>query len=339
MRRQGAGLLLAPRSRDALARVLRRGEQAILLLNRRGYAGYVHCDTCGHALMCADCELSLTYHRRDRQAPLSPLRPRLRAAGGVSLVRRGAAHARGPGHRTARPGATNTGAGRPGVPHGLRRGRGRRPHADHPPDASGPPHRGSLWVPRWWRKVTTSPTSPWWWWLTPMWGCTSPTSEPPSGRSSCSPRWPAEQGVRTAPAGSWCRPGIPTVPCIRMALERDEEGFYREELAIRERLGYPPFADLIRLVTSSTGAEQAQGAARHLLEGLSPHFGSGELHGPASLPRLRGRYRWQVVVAARRGERARTLVGQGARTAGGAVSPARRHPSGGCRSSVVRLNV
>ncbi len=102
----------------------------------------------------------------------------------------------------------------------------------------------------------------------------------------------------------------PAVPCIRMALERDEEGFYREELAIRERLGYPPFADLIRLVTSSTGADQAQGAARHLVEGLSRHFGSEELHGPASLPRLRGRYRWQVVVAARRGERARALVGR-----------------------------
>jgi hypothetical protein len=67
MRRQGAGLLLAPRSRDALAEVLRKGEQAIILLNRRGFAGYVHCETCGHVLMCADCELSLTYHKGERR--------------------------------------------------------------------------------------------------------------------------------------------------------------------------------------------------------------------------------------------------------------------------------
>jgi primosomal protein N' (replication factor Y) len=65
MRRQGEGLLLAPRAREALAEALRAGDQAILLLNRRGYAGYVHCDACGHVLMCTDCELSLTFHRRD----------------------------------------------------------------------------------------------------------------------------------------------------------------------------------------------------------------------------------------------------------------------------------
>jgi primosomal protein N' (replication factor Y) len=113
-------------------------------------------------------------------------------------------------------------------------------------------------------------------------------------------------------AGRAVRPGRvlvqtwnPDVPCIRMALERDEEGFYLEELAIRERLGYPPYADLIRLVTSSAQAERAQAAGRHLVEGLSPHFAGSELHGPAPLPRLRNRHRWHVVVASSRGERAR----------------------------------
>ena len=66
MRRQGGGALLAPYAREALAATLRRSEQAILLLNRRGYAGYVHCDLCGHVMMCASCELSLTFHGRVR---------------------------------------------------------------------------------------------------------------------------------------------------------------------------------------------------------------------------------------------------------------------------------
>ena len=121
MRRQGAGLLLAPRSRQALAEVLRSGEQAIILLNRRGFAGYVHCETCGHVLMCADCELSLTYHQGERRSALPPLRAGLSAAGGLSEVRRGAAHPGGAGHRAARRGTAPLVPGRPGVPHGLRR--------------------------------------------------------------------------------------------------------------------------------------------------------------------------------------------------------------------------
>ena len=67
MRRQGGGQLLAPICQDALAQTLRAGEQAILLLNRRGYAGHVHCDLCGHVMTCTDCELSLTYHSRERR--------------------------------------------------------------------------------------------------------------------------------------------------------------------------------------------------------------------------------------------------------------------------------
>ena len=56
-------------SRDlqaALALVLDRGEQAMLLLNRRGQATYVFCRDCGYALECSRCDTPLTYHRFDR---------------------------------------------------------------------------------------------------------------------------------------------------------------------------------------------------------------------------------------------------------------------------------
>jgi len=102
----------------------------------------------------------------------------------------------------------------------------------------------------------------------------------------------------------------PDVPCIRMALAGEEEAFYREELAMRQRLGYPPYAELVRLVTSSPDALKAQAAARHLVERMATYFPNGELHGPAPLPRLRGRHRWQIMVAARQGERARTIIRQ-----------------------------
>lgn len=42
---------------------LDRGEQIILFLNRRGYAGFVSCRSCGHVFKCRHCEISMTAHR------------------------------------------------------------------------------------------------------------------------------------------------------------------------------------------------------------------------------------------------------------------------------------
>ncbi|MBX6395017.1 MAG: primosomal protein N' [Alicyclobacillaceae bacterium] len=42
---------------------LSRGEQAVILMNRRGYATFVLCRACGHVMRCPDCDISLTYHR------------------------------------------------------------------------------------------------------------------------------------------------------------------------------------------------------------------------------------------------------------------------------------
>jgi primosomal protein N' (replication factor Y) len=47
---------------EALREVLQRGEQAILFLNRRGAATYVFCRECGYTLKCPRCETPLTYH-------------------------------------------------------------------------------------------------------------------------------------------------------------------------------------------------------------------------------------------------------------------------------------
>ncbi|MDP2480701.1 MAG: primosomal protein N' [Candidatus Palauibacterales bacterium] len=59
-------LVLSRRLGDALARCLDRGEQAILLLNRRGYSTFVQCMECGKVWSCPRCNVSLTYHR-DRE--------------------------------------------------------------------------------------------------------------------------------------------------------------------------------------------------------------------------------------------------------------------------------
>lgn len=65
MRRQpGAGRrLLSGPLRDKLSEVLGRGEQAILLLNRRGYSNFIFCPRCRHTLRCRNCDVTLTFHR------------------------------------------------------------------------------------------------------------------------------------------------------------------------------------------------------------------------------------------------------------------------------------
>jgi primosomal protein N' (replication factor Y) len=45
-----------------MGELLRRGEQAILFLNRRGTASHVFCRNCGHVIRCPRCESPLTYH-------------------------------------------------------------------------------------------------------------------------------------------------------------------------------------------------------------------------------------------------------------------------------------
>ncbi|MBI4513835.1 MAG: primosomal protein N' [Gemmatimonadetes bacterium] len=60
----GGPVILSEPLVTAIAECLHRGEQAILLLNRRGYASFIQCRACGHVRTCPNCNVSLTYHRR-----------------------------------------------------------------------------------------------------------------------------------------------------------------------------------------------------------------------------------------------------------------------------------
>jgi primosomal protein N' (replication factor Y) len=57
------GTFLSPPLREALAVTLGAGEQAMLFLNRRGYAPLTLCESCGHKMVCAHCSAWLVEHR------------------------------------------------------------------------------------------------------------------------------------------------------------------------------------------------------------------------------------------------------------------------------------
>jgi primosomal protein N' (replication factor Y) len=52
----------------ALRSVLEKKEQAILLLNRRGYSNFVFCPGCKHTLQCRNCDVTLTFHKANLPA-------------------------------------------------------------------------------------------------------------------------------------------------------------------------------------------------------------------------------------------------------------------------------
>ncbi|WP_439271927.1 primosomal protein N' [Pseudochrobactrum sp. HB0163] len=58
-----AGRFLSPALTEAVSQTLQRREQALLFLNRRGYAPLTLCRVCGHRFQCPDCSSWLVEHR------------------------------------------------------------------------------------------------------------------------------------------------------------------------------------------------------------------------------------------------------------------------------------
>jgi primosomal protein N' (replication factor Y) len=311
MRRQGGRAILAPRARAALDETLGRGEQAVVLLNRRGYAGFLQCEVCGEVQMCARCEISLTYHRQRRSlvchhCGLQVPPPALCPSCGRGTFSRGSPGTEKlveelqrsvPRERLFRLDSdVVTGGTRvdevlaafarssPGVLLGTQMvAKGH----DFPlvtlvvvADADT-----GLYVPDF--RATER---------------TFQLLVQVSGRA----------GRAQQPGRVLVQTWNPEVGCIRMAVDREVEGFYRGELDARERHGYPPYRNLIRLVCGSHDEERAEAGARYLAQRLRVYLQADEVQGPARLPRLRGRSRWQLVVAAADGDGSRALVARAA---------------------------
>jgi primosomal protein N' (replication factor Y) len=93
--------------------------------------------------------------------------------------------------------------------------------------------------------------------------------------------------------------------CIQAASRHDYEGFYRQEVAFRREQGYPPFRRLAQLVYTHSNAARCEEEANkldRLLRDKVARLGlpAVDLIGPAPCfrQRLRGKYRWQIVVRA-----------------------------------------
>ncbi|PCL94483.1 primosomal protein N' [Paenibacillus lautus] len=62
--REGNRSMFSRSLHAAISARLERGEQTVLLLNRRGYSTFVMCRSCGYVAGCPECDISLTYHQK-----------------------------------------------------------------------------------------------------------------------------------------------------------------------------------------------------------------------------------------------------------------------------------
>lgn len=63
---ESGNLSMFSRPLEQALKHLKNGEQAMILLNRRGYAPFVMCRACGYVQKCPDCQMSMVYHKQKK---------------------------------------------------------------------------------------------------------------------------------------------------------------------------------------------------------------------------------------------------------------------------------
>lgn len=289
---------IGPYLADCLAETLDRGEQAILFLNRRGYSSFALCKDCGQSVKCENCSVALVHHLREEQlrchyCGLSagvPSHCGHCGGGRIQLFGLGTekceeeVRRRFPGARVIRMDSDST-TRRGAVAEMISR------------FASG---AADILVGT--QMVTKGHDMP----RVTLVGVVLADLgiHLPDFRASERTFQLLMQVAGRAGRGE--RPGrvvvqtfLPAHESIVLAKEHRFEEFFEKELSRRQKLGYPPRKRLLLIRASHTDREVVAGLARKVAAAVR-RAGDGRLEvlGPVASPlaRLRGRYRWQMLV-------------------------------------------
>ena len=291
--------VLSPELTGAIRIRLERGEQSILLLNRRGYSTFFQCRECGEVPVCASCSVSLTFHRATGRLLCHHCRyeervpDRCRRCGSGALSRRGlgteqvervvtesfpeARVARMDVDTTARKWAHSEILGRVGrgevdillgtqmIAKGL----------DYP-------------------RVTLVGV------VDADVGLHLPDFRASERTFQLLSQVAGRAGRGTLGGEVLIQTRMPAHYAIRAAREHDYETFAARELAERAGPGYPPHARLVNVVVTSPDPEAAATAAEEAVTWVERRLRGTpvELTGPAPAPieRLQSRWRWHFLL-------------------------------------------
>jgi primosomal protein N' (replication factor Y) len=108
----------------------------------------------------------------------------------------------------------------------------------------------------------------------------------------------------------------PQLSALRHALGHDYESFATEELRIRRKIGLPPFRRLARIVLAHPREETARREAEAMVSRILDAIASQSLEhadvlgpNPCLLARLRGKYRYDLLVRTANASAMRQLIG------------------------------
>ncbi|SNB47703.1 primosomal protein N' [Geobacter sp. DSM 9736] len=295
------GETLSCRLQEAVGWNLEQGGQAILFLNRRGFATYVVCEQCGHVLNCPNCAVTLTYHRGrqrhfchycDHSVPAPSVCPSCESPE-IGLLGRGTERV----EEEVAEMFPNARVGRMDRDTTSRKGS----HAAILKEVE----EGNVDLLIGTQMIAKGHDFP----GVTLVGVVSADASVhlPDFRSAERTFQLLTQVMGRAGRGD--RPGrvivqtlLPDHYAIFRALNHDYAGFCAEELDFRRDAGYPPFSHLAAVILSSTSkaeaerqADQAASTLRRLRRELK---GKVEILGPATAPlgKIRGRYRWQILL-------------------------------------------
>jgi primosomal protein N' (replication factor Y) len=283
----------------ALEQVLERRQQAILFLNRRGFAPSLVCDACGEISQCPNCAVALTVHHKPRERLVCHYCDFM-----CDVPKQcGACHDTRLWHE---------GVGTEGIETSLAnafpQARVARLDRDVGSGAKGEKildrmRRGELDILVGTQMVTKGHDLP----NVTLVGVLNadaalslPDFQAAERTFQLLVQVAGRSGRGDQPGRVLVQTHNPAHPAIAFALKHDVSGFVEHELAERRELHYPPYARLALVRVDANDRALAERAAKQLAE-LARRCGSkAEVLGPTPAPisRLRGRYRFRFVIRA-----------------------------------------
>ncbi len=273
-----------------------RGEQVVLLLNRRGFSNYLQCGLCGHVHKCQDCSISLTYHRAAQQLRCHycghVARPpdTCQACASAELSYRGGGTEKLeselarvlPGVEIARMDRDTTGSA---GGHAEILGRFARKEAMV--------LLGTQMVAKGldFPDVTLVGV------INADGGLNLPDFRSAERTFQLITQVAGRAGRGALEGQVLVQTLDPDNPCLQAAARHDYAGFYEQELALRRQVGYPPFCRLARLVVTGTDEAAVEAEALAVTRLLERRVTGVEWLGPAPCPleKVRGRWRWHLL--------------------------------------------
>ena len=298
----GADRVLSRRLVQAIGDRLARGEQSLVLLNRRGFSTFALCRACGKPIECRSCSIALTLHLRERRLRCHYCSQERPVPSSCPSCSGGPLHFGGTGTerleatlRSHFPGARLARMDRDTV-----RGRGA---VD---DLLGRVERGAIDILAGTQMIAKGHDFP----NVTLVGVLAgdallglPDFRAGERTFQLLAQVAGRSGRRATPGEVIVQAFDPDHHAVRAACLHDYEGFAKDELRFRRALHYPPYSALALLVFRAVRYETALARAGVVAAALKQALASGvQVLGPAPAPleRLRGEYRVQILLKAAR---------------------------------------